>query len=166
MTRRLGHVHLKVRDSGRAVRFYTEVFGLDVTEEVGGYAFLSFGDRHHDVALQEVDAEPEVEQADADAIFHDSETDTAMREGDAGDGCEEAGLYHAAFEVDDEAALGELYRQLQELGVETTSVDHGISKALYFEDPSGNGLEVYVDTRAGDDEKWEGENERFDPTTL
>jgi catechol 2,3-dioxygenase len=170
MSRQLGHVHLKVQDSGRAIRFYTDVLDLDVTEEVGDYAFLSFGDRHHDIALQEVegDSESPVEEADVDAIFHGGKSDTAMQDPETSDddGCEEAGLYHAAFEIDDEAALGELYRRLRDLGVETTSVDHGISKALYFEDPSGNGLEAYVDTRTGGDEKWQGENDRFDPAVL
>jgi catechol 2,3-dioxygenase len=169
MTRQLGHDHPKVRDRGRAIRFYKDVFDLEVTEEVGDYAFLSFGDCHHDIAIQEVDAdsEPPVEEADADAIFHSGRSDTAMQENDAeDDGCEEAGLYHAAFEFDDEATLGELYQQLRDLGVETTSVDHGISKALYFEDPSGNGLEAYVDTRTEGDEKWQGENDRFDPAAL
>ena len=176
MARQLGHVHLKVRDAARAKRFYTDVFGLSVTEEVGQYTFLSFGEHHHDIALQEVDPGTEtdrrsggsVDEADVDAIFHDDGSDTAIERGDT-DGAGDAtgvGLYHAAFEVDDEASLGELYQQLRGLGVETKSVDHGISKALYFEDPSGNGLEAYVDTRTGDDELWEGENDRFDPTKL
>ena len=50
----LGHVHLRVRDLDRSVQFYTAVFGLAVTERKGRYAFLSFGDHHHDVALQSV----------------------------------------------------------------------------------------------------------------
>jgi len=45
-----------------------------------------------------------------------------------------------------------------------SSVDHGISKALYFDDPDGNGLEVYVDTRTENDRwTWDGRNTRFDP---
>ena len=50
----LGHVHLRVNDVDRSVAFYTNVFELAVTERHGRYAFLSFGDHHHDVALQEV----------------------------------------------------------------------------------------------------------------
>lgn len=45
-------------------------------------------------------------------------------------------------------------------------VDHGISKALYFDDPSGNGVEAYIDTRDDHGGEWAGVNERFDPTAL
>ena len=48
-------------------------------------------------------------------------------------------------------------------GVDVSPVDHGISRALYFEDPDGNGLEACVDTRDADDEEWAGRNRRFDP---
>jgi len=137
----VGHVHLKVRDVERAVEFYTAVLNLGVTERRGRYAFLSWGERHHDVALQGVGP-------DADG---------------PGRG---VGLYHAAFEVDDAAALTAVYDRLRARGVEVSPVDHGISKALYFADPDGNGLEVYLDTRseAGDD--WQGRNEYFDPGEL
>ena len=138
----LGHVHLKVRDVDRAVEFYQGVLGLDVSERTGRYAFLTWGDHHHDVALQAVGADAP----------------------DAGRG---VGLYHAAIEVGSEDELGDVYDRLAERDVPVTPVDHGISKALYFDDPDGNGLEVYVDTR---DERgqsaWEGENRRFDPTSL
>jgi catechol 2,3-dioxygenase len=138
----LGHVHLKVRDVDRAVAFYRDVLGLDVTERTGNYAFLSYGDRHHDVALQGVGA-------DADG---------------PGRG---VGLYHAAFEVPDADALRATHRRLRERGVAVSPVDHGISKALYFDDPDGNGLEVYLDTRdERDREEWRGENSRFDPESL
>ena len=39
-------------------------------------------------------------------------------------------------------------------------------KALYFDDPDGNGVELYVDTREADDERWNGENSRFDPAKI
>ena len=46
-------------------------------------------------------------------------------------------------------------------------MDHGISKALYFDDPDGNGVEVYLDTRAERDQRrWSGQNEYFDPLEL
>ncbi|WP_238392127.1 VOC family protein [Halorussus amylolyticus] len=138
----LGHIHLKVRDVERAVEFYTDVLGLDVVERPGRFAFLSFGDRHHDVALQEVGAEAS---------------------GPGGG----VGLYHAAFEVEDAESLAATYRRLRERGVEVAPVDHRISKALYFDDPDGNGLEVYLDTRKSNDRwEWGGENVRFDPETL
>jgi catechol 2,3-dioxygenase len=140
--RHLGHVHLKVRDVDRAAEFYREVLGLGVTERHANFAFLSFGEHHHDLALQ------------------------GLGEGaaDPGPG---VGLYHSAWEVSDPAGLRETYERLRERGVEISPVDHGISKALYFDDPAGNGVEVYVDTREGRDiEEWAGRNEPFDPTAL
>jgi catechol 2,3-dioxygenase len=137
----VGHVHLKVRELDPALDFYTAVLGLDVTERQGRYAFLSWGQRHHDVALQAVGA------------------------GADGPG-RGVGLYHAAFEVDSREALASIHGRLQERGVRVSPVDHGISKALYFSDPDGNGLEVYLDTRESDDEAWEGTNESFDPVAL
>ena len=138
----LGHVHLRVRDLERAVEFYADLLGLSVSERHRGYAFLTFGDHHHDLALQEVGPEAS---------------------GPSGD----VGLYHAAFEVDTPGALAATYEHLRERNVQVTPVDHGISKALYFDDPDGNGVEVYWDAREESRrEEWEGRNRRFDPREL
>ncbi|MFB6103510.1 MAG: VOC family protein [Halobacteriaceae archaeon] len=136
----LGHVHLKVRDLDRSVTFYERMLDLTERERHHRYAFLSWGDHHHDVALQAIgeDAPP------------------------PGPG---VGLYHAAVEVPDAATLTEIYDRLIDAGVGVTPVDHGISRALYFDDPDGNGLEVYRDTRAEREiETWGGRNDRFDPS--
>jgi catechol 2,3-dioxygenase len=143
---RVGHVHLKVHDVDRAVEFYTGVLGLDVTERHGRFAFLSWGQRHHDVALQ--------------GVGEDGESPDGRPASEDGPS---VGLYHAAFEVHSSGALAAVYRRLDERGVEVTPVDHGISEAMYFDDPDGNGLEVYLDTRESDAERWRGRNERFDP---
>lgn len=146
----LGHVHLKVRDVDRAVEFYRDVLGLDVTERIGRFAFLSFGDHHHDLALQGGDGEGARGENAAPAT-----------RGPA------VGLYHSAWEVADGTALQATYERLHDRGVAVSPVDHGISKALYFDDPDGNGVEVYLDTRAENDQfEWQGRNERFDPTAL
>jgi catechol 2,3-dioxygenase len=138
----VGHVHLRVRDVERSIAFYTDVFGLAVAERYDRFAFLTWGDHHHDVALQGVGA-------DAAA---------------PGPG---VGLYHAAIEVESPDAFTATYEQLRERGVSVSPVDHGISKALYFDDPDGNGLEVYLDTRESFDRaEWGGMNEPFDPTAL
>ena len=140
----LGHVHLKVRDVDRAVEFYREVVGLDVAERHDRYAVLTFGDHHHDVALQQVGS------------------------GAGGpDHGPSVGLYHAAFEVESPGALAAVHERVRDRGVPVSPVDHGISKALYFDDPDGNGVEVYYDTRTERDrEAWQGLNEPFDPSTL
>jgi catechol 2,3-dioxygenase len=138
----VGHVHLKVRDIERAIEFYTDVLGLDVGERHGRYAFLSWGERHHDVALQEVGP-------------------------DAPGPGPGVGLYHVAFEVETGEALAAVYERSRARDVPVSPVDHGISKAIYLDDPDGNGIEVYLDTRAEREQwTWEGNNERFDPAEL
>ena len=145
----LGHVHLKVTDVDDAVAFYTDVLGLDVTERVDRYAFLSFGEHHHDLALQGIGA---------------AETDDGVPAEPRGP---RVGLFHSAWEVDSPADLRETAERLGERGVAVSPVDNGISKALYFDDPDGNGVEVYLDTREERDiEQWNGRNERFDPLSL
>lgn len=131
-------MHLKIRDLDRALAFYTDLLGLSVTERQGRFAFLSAGERHHDVALQAVGP-------------------------DASGPGRGVGLYHAAFEVDSADDLLATYEALVAREVPVTPVDHGISKALYFDDPDGNGLEVYLDTRDHEGEHWNGVNEPFDP---
>ena len=137
----LGHVHLIVADLDRAIEFYTGLLDLSVTEQHGSYAFLSFGDRHHDLALQ---ARPDASSQPPNS----------------------RGLYHVAFELDTPAALGDAAGWLDDEGITVQPVDHGISRSLYFDDPDGNGVELYVDTRTDDDEQWHGENTRFDPATT
>jgi catechol 2,3-dioxygenase len=47
---RIGHVHLRVGDVARAVRFWTEDIGLDLVSGRHGAAFLSSGGYHHHIA--------------------------------------------------------------------------------------------------------------------
>jgi len=134
---RLGHAHLKVRDLNRSVDFYTRFFDLTVVEQVSGhYAFLSGGPVHHEIALQQVGAS----------------APAATPHG--------VGLYHVAFEVPDRRAFALAYRALTEAGLPVATVDHRISWAMYFDDPDGNGLEIYWDTRQEPSARrlWRGEN--------
>ncbi len=135
---KLGHVHIKVGDLDEAVEFYTKMFGLKITEKIGNsYAFLSFGKSHHEIALQNV-GKGAGKPADRDI-----------------------GLYHLAIEVESEKELADAYFKLEKAGVDCSPVDHGISKSVYLEDPSGNGIEVYVDTRSKGNE-WGGRNKPLD----
>lgn len=138
---KLGHAHLKVRDLQRAIAFYTEFLGLSVTEIVGDqYAFLSDGSCHHTIALQYVGV--------------DAPTPERYM----------TGLYHVAFEVAKKADFAFALQKLRGAGVQVNPVDHLISWAMYFTDPDGNGLEIYVDTRLEPNGAllWNGVNAKID----
>jgi catechol 2,3-dioxygenase len=121
---RVGHVHLKVSDLERAVRFYRDVLGFDVMQRWGGQAaFLSAGGYHHHVGLN---------------------TWESLGGGPPPPGT--TGLYHVAFLYPSRAALGEAYRRLIEHSIPLDgAADHGVSEALYLHDPDGNGIELYRD---------------------
>ena len=142
---RVGHVHLKVAHLERSVVFYTGILPLTVTETVNEtYAFLSFGESHHDLALQQVgDDAPRPESGSI-------------------------GLFHTAFEVSNLAALAAIYQNLRDQRVPTLTADYGISRALYVADPDGNGVEIYVDTREHEKgrEKWSGATGRLTPEQI
>ena len=123
--RSLGHVVLRVTDRERAERFYNGVLGLPVCARLdeGGFkmAFFTLGN-HHDFAVMEVTGEGS------------SRSETAV------------GLHHVAFNIGttfDE--LREARAKLDAAGIATTPIDHEVTKSLYFADPDGNGIEVYVD---------------------
>src|SRR3954471_16751273 len=53
----IGHVHLKVADLPRAVAFYRDALGFDLTEQAGNsMAFLSAGEYHHHIALNTLES--------------------------------------------------------------------------------------------------------------
>lgn len=142
---RLGHAHLKVRDLDRAVAFYTHFFQLEVVEQVGHqYAFLSGSAVHHELALQ------------------------ALGENTLPTPPQAVGLYHLAFEVPDTAGFAAALRTVQEAGIQVSTVDHLISWAMYFQDPDGNGLEIYLDRRGqpGSRPLWGGINVPIAPKAL
>jgi catechol 2,3-dioxygenase len=121
----LGHVVLRVTDRDRAERFYGGVLGLPVCArfDEGGLrmAFFTLGN-HHDFAVMEVTGEGS------------SRSESTV------------GLHHVAFKIGttmDE--LREARARLDAAGIATTPIDHEVTKSLYFEDPDGNGIEVYVD---------------------
>jgi catechol 2,3-dioxygenase len=139
---RLGHVHLKVSDVERSEAFYRDIVGLDVTERVSDhFVFMTFGSAHHDVALQ---GHPGAPRPSSEAL----------------------GLYHVAFEVPDEAALGAMIERLEGRGLQFTGIDHGISKSVYLVDPDGHGVEIYCDTRASGRYEWEGASAPLDVEAL
>jgi len=122
---RIAHVVLKVRDRERAKKFYTEILGMQVMKDVPEIkaVFLSFnGQDHHEVALFEVGLQAEASKMN------------------------QVGLLHFAFRLRSEEELQAAYRELKEKGVPVTfTVNHGVTKSVYFRDPDGNELEVYSD---------------------
>ncbi|UWQ20604.1 VOC family protein [Jannaschia sp. W003] len=126
---RVGHVHLRVSDLDRAVAFYRDALGLEEQQRFGtGAAFLGWDGYHHHVALN----------------TWDSLGGTPPPRG-------HTGLFHAAFLYPDRAALGAAVRRVLEAGIELTgAADHGVSEAVYFDDPDGNGIELYRDRPPAD----------------
>ena len=121
---RIGHVHLKVADLERALRFYSGVLGFELQQRLGASAaFLSAGGYHHHIGLN-----------------------TWESEGGSPPAPGTTGLYHVAILYPTRAALAGALRRLRRAGITLDGAsDHGVSEALYLRDPDGNGLELYWD---------------------
>jgi len=132
---RVGHVHLKVSDLDRAVAFYEQALGFEVTQRIGdSAAFLSAGGYHHHVGLN-----------------------TWESRGGAPPPSSATGLYHVAFVYPSRLELAKALRQLLDRDVRLDgAADHGVSEALYLRDPDGNGVELYWDRPVED---WPHDND-------
>ncbi|WP_372425520.1 VOC family protein [Salinarimonas chemoclinalis] len=121
---RIGHVHLKVADLERAIGFYRDVLGFSVTQRRGrDAAFLSAGGYHHHIGLN-----------------------TWQSRGGARPAPGTTGLFHLAIVYPTRADLAAALRRVLAAGVPLVGAsDHGVSEALYLEDPDGNGIELYRD---------------------
>jgi catechol 2,3-dioxygenase len=121
---RIGHVHLKVADLERALGFYRDVLGFELTQRFGSSAaFLSAGGYHHHIGLNTWESAGRLPPA-------------------AG----ATGLYHLAILYPTRAELGDALRRLRKAGIPLEGAsDHGVSEALYLRDPDGNGVELYWD---------------------
>jgi catechol 2,3-dioxygenase len=120
----IGHVHLKVADLDRALEFYCGVLGFELQQRIGDEAaFVSAGGYHHHIGLNtwySKDAPPPPQRS--------------------------TGLFHAAIRYPDRRSLADALRRLTDAGVPLGGAsDHGVSEALYLNDPDGNGLELYRD---------------------
>jgi catechol 2,3-dioxygenase len=120
----IGHVHLKVADLDRAIEFYRDVLGFDLTQRMGDQAaFLSAGGYHHHIGLN-----------------------TWESKGGSPPPPGSTGLFHLAIRYPSRAALADALKRLVENRVPLTGAsDHGVSEALYLHDPDGNGIELYRD---------------------
>ena len=120
----IGHVHLKVSDLERAVRFYTEVLGFEVQQRWRDEAaFLSAGGYHHHIGLN-----------------------TWQSKGGLPPAPGTTGLFHFAIRYPDRPALAKALKRVVEAGVPIDGAsDHGVSEAVYLRDPDENGIELYRD---------------------
>jgi len=121
---RIGHVHLKVADLERAVAFYRDVIGFEITQRYGlEAAFLSAGGYHHHIGLN-----------------------TWESAGGKPPPPGTTGLYHVAILYPTRAKLAAALRRVLEAGIPLEGAsDHGVSEALYLRDPDNNGVELYWD---------------------
>jgi catechol 2,3-dioxygenase len=121
---RIGHVHLKVADLDRALAFYCDVLGFEITQRYGEEAaFVSAGGYHHHIGLN-----------------------TWESRGGSPPAKGTTGLYHFAILYPTRATLAGALRRLIQANVPLEGAsDHGVSEALYLRDPDGNGIELYWD---------------------
>jgi catechol 2,3-dioxygenase len=119
----IGHVHLKVSDLDRAIAFYRDVLGFELQQQLGDQAaFLSAGGYHHHIGLN-----------------------TWESKGGSRPPPGTTGLYHVAIRFPDRRALARALERVLQAGIRVGASDHGVSEAIYFEDPDGNGIEIYRD---------------------
>jgi catechol 2,3-dioxygenase len=121
---RIGHVHLKVADLERALKFYRDVLGFELTQRFGrGAAFLSAGGYHHHIGIN-----------------------TWESEGGVPPPAGTTGLYHLAILYPTRAELADALRRVLRADIPLEgAADHGVSEAIYLRDPEGNGVELYWD---------------------
>jgi catechol 2,3-dioxygenase len=120
----IGHVHLKVADIERALGFYRDVLGFEITQRYGTQAvFLASGSYHHHIALN-----------------------TWESLGGSPPPRGSTGLFHLAIMFPTRAQLADALRRVTAVGIPLDGAsDHGVSEALYLRDPDDNGVELYWD---------------------
>ena len=120
----IGHVHLKVSNLNRSLEFYVDLLGFELTTMYGDQAaFVSAGGYHHHIGLN---------------TWHSNGMPPAPING--------VGLYHTAIVYPTRKDLAVIFERLNNAKYPLTGAsDHGVSEALYLNDPDGNGLELYWD---------------------
>jgi len=121
---RIGHIHLKVADIERALKFYRDLLGFEIQQRYGdGAIFISAGGYHHHIGLN---------------TWYSKNAPPAPRN--------TAGLFHTAILYPTRKDLAIIFKRLVRAQYPLTGAsDHGVSEALYMDDPDGNGVELYWD---------------------
>ena len=140
---KLGSVRLRVRDVARSEAFYTTTLGLDVRERCGAMVFLAFGDEHGVLALDGVGIEE-------------------------GGVAPHVGTSSIGWEVPDAWEFWRMHRRLQTARLRFVAEDDGVRWTLRFNDPDGNALEIFVDSRSlpGGREAWGGVTRPVDEALI
>ncbi|WP_162340218.1 VOC family protein [Cyclobacterium salsum] len=120
----IGHVHLKVADLQRALDFYCGMLGFELTTTYGeDAAFISAGGYHHHIGLN---------------TWFSKDAPPAPKNN--------AGLFHTAILYPTRKDLATILDRILQAGYPLTgAADHGVSEALYLNDPDNNGVELYWD---------------------
>lgn len=120
----IGHVHLKVSNINRALGFYCDLLGFEVTTRYGDDAvFLSAGGYHHHLGLN---------------VWYSRNAPPAEQNS--------VGLFHTAILYPERKDLAVILQRLQKAEYPLSgAADHGVSEAIYLNDPDNNGIELYVD---------------------
>jgi catechol 2,3-dioxygenase len=121
---KIGHVHLKVSDLERSLGFYQGLLGFEITERYGdSAAFIAAGGYHHHIGLN---------------TWFSKNGPPAPKHS--------AGLFHTAVCYPGRKELAQILKRLIAAGYPLTGAsDHGVSEAIYMDDPDGNGVELYWD---------------------
>ncbi|MBK0380533.1 VOC family protein [Mucilaginibacter segetis] len=121
---RIGHVHLKVSDLQRSIAFYCDLLGFEIMATYGDQAaFISAGGYHHHIGLN---------------TWHSKGASPAPEYA--------PGLYHTAILYPERKDLAAILKRLIDAKYPLTGAsDHGVSEAIYLDDPDGNGVELYRD---------------------
>ena len=144
---RLGHVLLRVADLERSKAFYSDILGFEIVEEdpAHGGVFMTLGEHGHTIDLFPAEDRRPIPFSDRSR----------------------PGLQHIAFQVESYEALKEAYFTLQDQGVEVTrAMDHVSQKSIYFNDPDGNGLEIYYELPNALEMFRQGREDRDEPITF
>ena len=121
---RIGHVHLKVSNLQRSLDFYCGLLGFELIQTYGTEAaFISAGGYHHHIGLN-----------------------TWQSKGAGPAPLHAPGLFHTAILYPERKDLAQIVKRLMEAKYSVTgAADHGVSEAIYLDDPDKNGVELYWD---------------------
>ena len=121
---RIGHVHLKVADLQKSIDFYCGLLGFEITQLYGDQAaFISAGGYHHHIGLN--------------IWFSKNGSQPAKNA---------TGLFHTAILYPTRKDLALIFKRLRDHNYPITGAsDHGVSEAIYLDDPDKNGVELYWD---------------------